>query len=469
MKSVLHKIKSDQIFSHLISYLSGDIIVKGLAFITIPIFTRILSTDEYGVFSLFNTSIQITITILGLGISAGISRYYFEENKDFWASLGSNLIFINIYMLIAVIATIFFFYRFIPLQFNLIIFLLIASCCGVFFDIYQKYLMSSKESNTYRKILIDNNLIFYGLGIVLLFIFQENKYYGLIYSKTLAFLLVGSYSLYKLIKLSKYSFNKQHIIYTLNYSIPLLPAILSNFILAQFDRYAIQNLTNSMSNVGIYSFAYNVGMILNTFIVAIANSWRPFFYEKMNKNDYSGLESIVYKNTKLVFVAALLFLLFSKEIVMVMADEKYFEALNLVPVIILSYVFIYFYTIYFQYLSYNKKTIFISINACIAGATNIILNYKFIPIYGYMAAAYTTLVSYILLFLLHYMTSYLINKGKIIKFKNIFKNLIYLLLMFAIYYFIEIYMSNYIVLLCIKVLIILISTLYYFKIEGVSR
>ena len=105
---------------------------------------------------------------------------------------------------------------------------------------------------------------------------------GRIYSQLVITFIFSILLIAYLIKRSKFNFEKKHLIYSLKYGIPLIPHALSGFILAQFDRIIINNLCGNYQ-AGLYSFAYNIGMIMNVIVLAMNKSWVPIFYKKYAK------------------------------------------------------------------------------------------------------------------------------------------------------------------------------------------
>ena len=93
------------------------------------------------------------------------------------------------------------------------------------------------------------------------------------------------------------------------------------------------------------------------------------------------------------------------EIILILGGKAYIGAVYCLPPLIASCVFQFIYTMYVNIEFYKKKTIGVSIATMIATAINIVLNLIFIPMnpeHSYVIAAYTTLVGYIVLFILHY-------------------------------------------------------------------
>jgi len=97
--------------------------------------------------------------------------------------------------------------------------------------------------------------------------------------------------------------------------------------------------------------------------------------------------------------------LFSGEIIHILTTPQFYEASKIVPIIVLSFVFIGMYMMMTNQIFYMKKTHYFIYISGIAATVNIVLNFILIPKYGIMGAAYTTLISFVLFFVLTYIIS----------------------------------------------------------------
>jgi O-antigen/teichoic acid export membrane protein len=156
---------------------------------------------------------------------------------------------------------------------------------------------------------------------------------------------------------------------------------------------------------------------------------------------------------------------FSQEIGKLFTDSKYYEGLVLIPVIVFSYILYYFYTLYANYYVYYKKTGIASLIIIFLAILNIVLNYIFIPKFGYFAAAYTTLFAYFLQFLLLWILVYKFVKNKDLILKiGIFYTDIFLfvisLILFFVLYFTD---FNIVIELILKLSFVILSAYILFK------
>ncbi|MGN0692212.1 MAG: lipopolysaccharide biosynthesis protein [Oscillospiraceae bacterium] len=234
------------------------------------------------------------------------------------------------------------------------------------------------------------------------FIFPpEERLDAVIYTGSAVQILFGlGFIIYNYIK-GKCFFKKEYWKYALSFNIPLIPHYLSGIILGQADRVMIKSLISSAA-AGIYSFIYNISLVMSIITHSVNNAFIPYTYEKIKKRDYKQLSSIV--NFLLIMVGGLV-LMFSAvapEVVRLFATEEYYEAISLVPVIALSSYFNFSYFLFGNIEFYFEENKFITIASVVGAAANVLLNYLFLPIFGYYAAGYTTLFCYILFSAAHY-------------------------------------------------------------------
>lgn len=465
-KVIIDKIGKDafEFFFSAKNYVLSEGIAKLIGFMAIPIVTRILLPSDYGILSVYSAIIGVLSILLMLNFKGAVTRYYYEGKEDFNEFLGTVLVFLLFFNLLIfpllwliknLIAS------FIGISENLFLLGVIASILMIPFTIYRFYLVGSKNSKEFSMITIINSVFVTGISIFWMLSLGNQKYLGKIYAQLLILLLIDIYAVYQLTKLSKFKFNFIHFKYAISFSVPLIFGSLSSFILNTFDRIIINQLTDTNST-GLYSFAYNIGMLMGIIIHSSNKSWCPIFYEKLKNNEKEAIMNLANIYTKVIFLFALGMIFFSKEIVTIMASEAYQKSFKIVPFIILGYIFNFLFIFYTNFLEYRKKTGIISINIFISATVNIILNYLFIPKFGYEIAAVTTLISFIVLFLLTYFSAKRVSPW-IIPVKIFIKPSMVMVVILFIYLFIINYISVYSILLILKITLLLGTGYIYFK------
>ncbi|ADO76487.1 oligosaccharide flippase family protein [Halanaerobium praevalens] len=460
-------IENIEFIKHAKNYMTATFFTKALGFISVPIFTRLLTPDEYGILAIFTSVISISTILLGLNFHGAVNRYYHEENKEFGEFISSNILFLLFFNIISLYLINLYkneISSLIKIEVNIFIIAIIIAIFNIPIKIFLSYLQTSKQSDKYSLISVSKSVLILIISIVWVYLLSDQKYFGKIYGylvvSGIGFIIAVIY----FIKLGKPKFKFKYVKYSLVFGIPLIPHSLSGFILSYFDRIAINQLTGSL-DTGLYSFAYNIGMIMNVVVMAMNKAWLPIFYHNLKENNFKEIDELAVTYSKYIFMAAISLILFSREIVIILADERYYSALKIVPVIIISFVFVFLYTLFGNYSFYRKKTLLISTATLLAGLINIGLNYWLIPKFGYVAAAYTTLISYMILFIFHYINSKFIIKENVINLKNILIDFVILLFIIGLYLFLFNFINNFAILLIIK-LIIFAIVLYYFVIKS---
>lgn len=396
-------------------YTVTEFFLKGISFLTIPIFTRLLTPQDYGIVSLYTTWVGILTILFGLELGSSITKAKFIFKDDFdnyvnniiYLSLAAYILFFSIFYMFRVpfsnimnVNGILYFLMLIQAYFSFIRVVLITKL-----RVEYKYKLLSL-------LLIATSIWGEGLSLYLiLHAFKKQAYVGKILGSAIPIILMGVFILVYFFKSSyKKPINIAYWKYALGFSIPIIGSSLSNIINNQFDRLVINQYLGE-AVTGIYSFACNVGLGMQVVVSAIDQAWGPWVYEKMDKKEFAdiGLYSKLYRN--IIAILFTVFLFITPEIVRIMADKNYQDAVNVIPFILIGYFFFFLYTLELKTAFFFGKTSFITLGTFIACLANITLNFIFIPKYGYIAAAATTTFSYALQFLSYfYITNKIVDK-----------------------------------------------------------
>jgi O-antigen/teichoic acid export membrane protein len=197
-------------------------------------------------------------------------------------------------------------------------------------------------------------------------------------------------------------FRKDIIPASVRFGIPLIFTSVAFMILNVSDRYIIGYYRGS-EEVALYDLGYRVAGVLNMFIImpftlTLLPSAYKMYGKEGDKRYYSKL--LTYFTFILVW-GGLALSLFAEELIQLFALNKdYWPSYKVVPLVIFGYIFsgMRLVAVLGQFLTRNLKSLIpLSLSAAFV---NIVLNFVFIPIYGLIAAAYTTLLSFLFLYLL---------------------------------------------------------------------
>lgn len=383
-------------------YFIGSIFNKGIAFLTVPIFTRILSTYDYGIVSTYNSWVTMAAMILGFALHSGI-RMAYTDYRDRFNDFTSTTIFFTIVASAGISGIVLIFCRvfYINTDITLVVLCLMQSIATAIITDYNYYLMMQYRYKLRTAVMILPNLISMLLSvIVIIFVAKTDLYMGRIVPTALVHVIFGIIAVVAVFKKSHVLIKKEYLKYGLAISVPLIIHGIALNILSQSDRMMITWLADA-SQTGIYSLIYNFSMISSVITTSLEGVWVPWFLQKMKLRELSEIEKRAKNYISLMTYVMVCLILVAPEIVKIFASKPYWEGISIIPPVVLANYVIFMYTLYVNIEHYYKKTPYITINTLIAAGLNLVLNYIFIPKYGYVAAAYTTIVSYLISFAMH--------------------------------------------------------------------
>lgn len=394
--------KNNKIVKAGIWYTICNFFVKGLTFLTMPIFTRLMSSSDIGMFSNISSwfNILAIITSFELYSSISIARFDFKDELNEYIS--SSLILgtiLTIFFYIIVIIFKNFFLNLFNMNFemlNLIFIYLLV------YPAVQMFQLKNQIKYNYKPTIIVTLLsAFFSTILSLLFVlFFDNKLMGRVYGYFIPLIIISFivyiYMLTKSKKISKKYWN-----YALKISFPLIWHLLAGYLLSSSDKIMITNFISADANA-LYSVPYTLSMAVSLLWTSMNNAWSPWAYSKMDEKNYEILYTKSKSYTIFFLIIVYIFILVTPELLLVVGGKYYAQAKYVMPPVMIGYIFQFVYSLYVNIEFYHKKQKNIAIGTIIACLINIILNLIFIPKFGYIAAAYTTLIGYIVLYLLHY-------------------------------------------------------------------
>jgi O-antigen/teichoic acid export membrane protein len=388
-------------------YTVSSISVKAVLIITTPIFTRLMSTEDYGISATFTTWFTLLNVICSLNLWYSIGRAKLDWPGKLDEFVGSIQLLASLFTLAIGAVSALFFDKVCamlemdkPMVIALFIYLLAYPAVQLTQAKF-KYLYNYK-GNIAITIYTTLSTIIFSLALVL---FMTNsralgKSLGAVISASLLALCVWAYTLKR--GYAKVNFN--YWAYALKISVPLILNSISLNILAQSDRIFITKF-NGSDYTGIYSLAYNYAILINIVLNAVNEAWLPWFHDTFNEK----LHDQIRKNVKPLIVFGCWFgvgcIAIAPEAIQLLGGAAYSEGVWVVPPVTLGLVCSYIFQHYEHIELHLKKTWYISAGTIIAAAMNIVLNYIFVQRYGFVAAAYTTLFCYLVLMLLHHFIS----------------------------------------------------------------
>lgn len=407
-----------------VAYTIGNVLLRGIAFLTLPIFTRILTTQEFGLFNVYVSYETILTIFVGLCLYGSLRTAWYDFKEDFNQYVSSILtLSLVCFFSLLIIANVLFSFIEPLFEFNrgVLNILFVHSYAMFIFQFYNIRLALEYRYKEYLLVSAVNSIGGTILSILLIVgVFSENKQLARIYGYAIvpiviAFFIVAHF--FRIAALEQHClFNKEHWKYGLRISLPLVIHTFSQQILSQIDRIMINKMVNSAA-VGIYGFIHTISNILNIVVLSLDNAWSIWFYEQLEKKDYA----LIRKRSKsYIFIANMLYIGFvsiAPDVIKIAGTQEYQVGRKMIIPLSLAVYFTFMYSLPVHIEYFYKKTQFIAIGTAIAAGINFVLNYLAISLWSYQGAAWSTLASYILLFVFHWNIAKRINNEDMFPFR----------------------------------------------------
>ena len=391
-------------------YTFANFLVKSIGFLTTPIFTRILTHEEFGLYSNYASWLS-TITIfitLGLGTSFISAKFDFKDCFDEYVS--STLILSTIITSVWTLVVLLFHDAIsdfteieTPYLYLMLIYLLLYSAV----DMYQakeRYLFGYKESALTSLLIAFTTA---GLSVFLVNIL-DNKLAGRIVGSALPTILIGGFLYFRLLAAGRHV-KTRYWKYAIPICLPYVPHVLSLTLLNSMDKVMITKICGPEDNA-LYSLAYSCGAIITLLASSINLAFSPWLGEQLNGKNHERIYNISKIYVLIFALGTCGIMLITPELLLVMGGNGYRDAVFVMPPVSFGCVCQFMYSMYVSVEQYHKRTVGMALASSLAALFNYVLNYIFIRRFGYIAAAYTTLASYLILFMFHVI---LVNKMRI--------------------------------------------------------
>ncbi len=400
---------SKELFKQSSYYLISNLLATLAGFISFPIWTRVFSKAEYGIFSLIGTTIYFGLSFSKFGLQHAALRFHsdFKEKKiNLDMSYYYSTLFISS-LLISGLITLFA----LLISNNFINNYVEKSLHGLIFIVAFLIFIESINSILTMFIRADNKGWLYSIfsvasrygellgALIIVFYFMKNLYglflgyaiFEMIIFLALLALFIRKLNIHKI----SFPFLKE----ALSYSFPLISAEVLDLILVFGDRYLIQFYMGPEA-VAVYSVGYSVSTMAQSLLATpLRLAIIPMYLSIWNKDGEKETEKFLKNTLNYYFMLGIPVILglsfFGREIVTLFATSKYQESSSVIPYIITPLVLYGAYVVYGAGLYIHKRTKILMYLTLLSGIINISLNIVLIPRLGILGAAYATLIAYL--------------------------------------------------------------------------
>ena len=382
-----------------LAFLIMRVVEKSLVFITSPIYTRMLSQDEFGEVSVFlswqNMLGIITMFCLSYGVfNNGMMDY--EHDRDGYSF--SMLVLSNIITFICGIV-LFILYPYIHQSLGMDIPLL-ALMFLIFFTqpAFNFWMARQRFEYKYKAmsaIVVASAVLSSISAIALIWLWPGHGVYARLFGGFGVFIIVYCFFYIYIASRAEGKLNVSYWKGALIFNLPLIPHYLSSHVLNNSNRIIIASIVGNVA-AAKYSLAYTIGLAVTVVWSSINASLIPYTYEKCREEDFTALSSVTNVIVLFYSVACGVLILLAPEMLAIMAPKSYSECVYIIPPIVGGIFFMSIYFIFANVIYYYKKPKYVMYASVTSAVFNVVLNYLLIPKYGYFAAGYTTLGCFIL-------------------------------------------------------------------------
>ncbi len=454
----------------------STILSRFLNFLLVPFYTHVFSTSDNGVMAIVYVYIAFFNIIYLYGMDSAYLKFAsVKDEKNPGSVFSTSFLFVLLTSFVLSLSVLLFSKEF-ALMINLqarYSNLITYSGLILFFDsismIPFAYLRLIRKAKKFALIKTLNILINVTLNLILILKFKMGLEAVFISNLTASVFSVIALS-FEIIKNVDLRIKSGLLNDLLKFGIPYLPAGLASMVIQIIDRPILSSLTDE-STVGIYSQNYKLGIFMMLFVSMFQYAWQPFFLNNAKEKNAKEMFSKVLTYFILVGSVALVLLsLFIDDLVKIkilnrtIIHPDFWIGLDIIPIILLAYLFNGIYINFTAGIFIEGKTKYIPYITGAGALVNVVFNYVLIPIWGIMGAAYSTLASYIVMASGLYFVSQKFYPIKY-EYRKIFLIFVSLLLVGIPYYLIA--RGN--ILYKIILLIFFISLLYIFKLIRVNE
>lgn len=383
-----------------------SIVQRGISVISMPIFTRLFSTEEYGAYNLYTSwfmlfGLVVTLNLQQEVFNKGLSNH--EEERPEYSTCQAALITLLTLAFYAV-------YLLLREPINGLTGMGILLTSLMFIDVWTSAIVSlwlarRRFDYAYKPLIAVTLGISFTSVIVGIFAVwaapDEWKVVARVVSNLAPFLVATVFVLVSFIKESRCLFRREWWGKSVRMGGSLVPHYVSQVLLNQADKILISWFLDNVK-VAIYGVAHSAGLLLVMVNNGINSSFVPWLYSKMRAGDCRSVAGVSNVLVLLVALLTFLLMLLAPECVAILATAEYTEAIWCIPPIATGVVFSFMYTLFVNVEIYYGKAGYVATASILSAVANIALNVVAVPLFGYIASAYVTAACYLGTAALHY-------------------------------------------------------------------
>ena len=399
-----------KLFSNSMIYVLSLLFNKGLTFLLLPVLTFYLTKEDYGVLGLVTAISTMASIYVGFFPSGFLLARFAQYGKEKMAEYMHHMLLLTIATTSLVLLILIGFQHYLlPEHLENKTILMVVITLYAMFTIFFRFIdtLLQVEQNAIKFAVLQTlqSVGSLGLGLVLIIEFSYG-WKGKYYAELLILFFVFIYAIYYIVKNQYYKYNTDYkkLKELFVFLFPLTFSVLGLYLMGTIDRIFISNMLG-LESAGIYNVAITMAIIINMIYDAISKALNPILYENLvinQKDSRIKIVKLIYLYSFVCIAIFALFVLILPYVFHLMVNGKFEEALILIPILAVGFTFEGLRKVLEAPLVFKHKVKSLATITLIAGLINIILNYFLIKIYGINGAAYATLISFLVLYIISF-------------------------------------------------------------------
>lgn len=369
---------------------------KLITFLLVPLYTNVLSTNDYGTADLMTSTAQLLIPLLTLNIQDAVLRFSLDKTKDPKKIISVGCTINSIAMcLLGVVLFLLSYSRILSFEKEYLIFLFFSFAFGGIQNSLQMYMKAVDNVKVLVYSGLASTLFSCVSNLLLLLVFKIGILGYLISNLVGHFVAIFIMFLFgKIYQDVRFTTDTKLIKEMFIYSAPLAINSVAWWINTASDKYIITFFCGAAIN-GIYSVAYKVPTILSTFQTIFYNAWSVSAITEFDKDDKDGFIGNIYSLYVCVStIGCSVILIFNKFLASILYAKDFYEAWRCVPFLLLGVAFNGIALFEGCLFTAVKKTKDVSRTTLVGAIVNTIANFALIPFFSSIGAAFATMIGY---------------------------------------------------------------------------
>ena len=376
----------------------GNFGTKLIAFFLVPLYTNILTTNEYGVVDLIYTIGTVLVPVLTLNIGEAVMRFSLDKNAEQEKIMSTGVLSFALSMILCLLIF--------PIAVN---FKEIGAFSGYVYGytislaLCQISLCNLRGKELLLKYSIGNIILSLStaiLNIVFLMVLHKGVE-GYLTAYILSNLITALYALIAgniLDVFKKFKIDKKLSKEMVKYSVVLIPNSFMWWIMNSLDRIMVTSMVSVAAN-GVYAVAYKVPTLVSMVAGVFNQAWAYSAIREEESSDKTEYSNSVYERlVGINVVVGMGLLMIMKKFLQYYVGKEYYEAWKYTPFLVIGFVFMTIGTFVATEYTVHKDSVGFVVSGIVGAASNVVLNWLLISHMGAMGAALATCFSYILVY-----------------------------------------------------------------------